>query len=192
LEDFVFPIAAFVAQYGMTGSTDVGVALTVVPYGMSASMAAHLKQGLIHTPGDLAVAIMPKAGVFGSERETKDGVMIGRDRYDETKSFEGYFLDMSIIISKRWDSIAIHLSPKYVYHYLEIRTEYRELEDPSPFENSDEKNFEFSTVGAAAGVSLVFESYELAPEASFLRVKQLPEGSYRWVLFPGVGVCLKF
>ena len=185
-------------QYGITPSTDIGLAINGAFE--SEGVVISLKQNLVQRPDNFAVALMVKGGNFGSDIESHSSW--GNSSTKENDTYRGLLLDIPVIISKRWNFLSIQVSPKYMYHKLEIETDYKKYRSGSLVEhNSDEETFEFHTIGVTTGFSfsgipvdlyLISLNSEISFEVSLLRVKNLPEDSYQWISFPGVGVYVKF
>lgn len=195
-DNFTFPMVVLSGQFGITKSTDIELTLTSSPFIIPGSMIIHLKQNLAHTPGNLAISVMPGGGIFGVHSESSGGIIFHPElRFEEEEEFLGYHLDLPIIISKRWNFFSLHLSPRYMYQCLKVRTDYKEFrksDDTMMKHNSDEETFQFHPFGATVGFSLVFKHLQLTPEVSYLRVKDLPKDAYRWILYPGLGLYVKF
>ena len=193
--EFNMPSVGLTAQYGITGSTDIGAAVNVSI--SSASGKIYFKQNLVHTSGNTAIALLPGVGIYAGGGGSGEPVFFSEPNteYEKDNSYEGYFFDIPLIISNRWSFFSVHLSPKYTYHRLYISTEYREIRESDGEElvhNAQKKTFDFHTYGVAAGFSFVFKRLELTPEISFLRVNDLPKNSYRWTIYPGLGIFIKF
>lgn len=195
-EDYTFPIVELAGQYGITRSTDIGINLSSTVLPLSGSVAFHIKQNLIHTPGDFAIAFMPGGGYYGSDTKGSGTPLFNQNnRYENEYKYQGYLIHMPIIFSKRWDFFSIQMSPKYMYSHLKIKADYKEFrksDDTLVEHNTDEETYDFNTVGVSGGFSFVFKHFEITPEVSYLRVKNLPNDSFEWVLFPGLGIFLKF
>lgn len=195
-DDYTFPIVGLTGQYGITGSTDIGITLSSAILPISGSMAIHLKQNIVHTPRDFAIAFMPGGGIYGSVTEGSGTPLFDQDnRYENKYEYRGYLIDIPAIISKRWSFFSLHLSPKYMYSSLNIKTDYKEFrksDDTLVLHNTDEETYDFNTFGASAGLSFIFKHFQITPEVSCLRVKNLPKDTFHWVLYPGLGLYLKF
>jgi hypothetical protein len=192
--DFMMLSLGLTGQLGITRSTDIGFALNVTI--SSASGKFYLKQNLVHTPGHFAIAFIPGIGIYTGKDTVSFQLFPEPDtEYDKENSFAGYYFDIPLIISKRWSNFSIHLSPKYMYHRLNVSTDYRQIRESDGevlVHNTDEETFYFHSYGIAVGFSLVYERVELTPEISFLRVKDLSTDSYRWTFYPGLGIYVKF
>ena len=87
------------------------------------------------------------------------------------------------------------MAPKYMFHYLKVKTDYKEFRtSDGVMESHDwaEKTFDFNTIGMAVGLTLVHKNVQFTPEVSFLRVEDLTQDSFRWSAFPGLGFSVKF
>lgn len=191
LKDFVFPIVELAGQYGITRSTDIGLALSsTIIFPASGSAVFYVKQNLIHTPGNFAISLMPGSGIFGSDSKNTIRSLTTGAKWEERDKFHGFLLSVPVIISKRWEDFSLYLSPKYIYHHLKVTTDYKDSSGRTI--NSDKKSFDFNTLGASIGCSSTFKRITITPEVSYLRVQDLTNDSYRWIFFPGLGLCLKF
>jgi hypothetical protein len=193
--NYTLPILELDGQFGITKSTDIGLTLTTSYPPWSGSKAIYLKQNFYHTAENSAAAIMVKSGTFGSTTESGGDVFLHSDlEYERVYDYKGYFIDIPLILSKRWDFISLHFSPRYLYHHLTIETDYNEIrknDGTVVYENSNDRSFKFNTVGMSAGISLMLPNIYIMPELSYLRVKNLAEDTYRWILFPGFGIFVK-
>lgn len=167
-DDYTYPLVELTSQYGITRSTDIGFTVARA-YGLSGSTTFHLKQGLVHTPENFAVAVMPEGGFFESDSEENDNAA----------NLQGILFEIPIIMSKRWDCYVIYMTPKYMYHFLEVRTDHKE-------------EFEFNTFGSGVGFSFANQDIQFMLEVSFLCIEDLQQNSHRWIAFPGMGIYFMF
>ncbi|MBN1155471.1 hypothetical protein JXB12_11185 [candidate division KSB1 bacterium] len=196
MSDFVFPILEFSVQYGITNSTDIGLNYTTGWLLTSGGGSIFLKQNLLHTKNNFAIAILPRAGIYGSESESEFTSDIGNFKEISKENYSGTQYDISLIISKRWDFFTIQLSPKYLYNGLSLETDYKNYENhddkfPTTHKKS-KKTIYYRTYGASAGLSFRIQNFRIIPEVSYLRVKDLPLDKYTWALFPGLGFSVTF
>ena len=106
INEFLFPILELGGQYGITGVTDIGLAL-------GSNIATNqlvfsLKQKLLPIHQNFAIALMPSFGIFSSTSENSE-ISLSDTKYEERDKFSGTLLNVSVIISKRWDNFSFNL-----------------------------------------------------------------------------------
>ena len=185
------------AQYGVTATTDITLRTTTAIIPTSGSTILSIKQNLLHTPNNFAIAIMPSVGVFGTESSSSGTPLFYPNRrYDRKYDYKGYLAEADLIVSQRWNYFSIFVSPKYIYSSLNIKTDYDEFWESDgsiAYQMNDEETFYCNTYGASTGITLtLWRRLQIIPEISFLRVKNWPKDKYDWTYFPGLDISLKF
>ena len=190
-------------QYGITKTTDIGLILG------TGGASFYLKQNLIHTPKNFAFAFSVDGGIIAMPSiptkvtsSSSNNNIQTEINWEQKDKYLGGYINLPLIISKRWRFFSLNSGVNYLFHHVKIETDYHEttiikneitMEDTTyNIDRSKEKSFDFHTLGLSGGFSFIFQHFEIFPTVSCLRVKDRKKDSFKWIFYPGMGFYVKF